>query len=108
MTAFLWQVLAAMAFPVLAVWGIVFAVILRPLPLGMLASAGASGFTLFVRYLDSHGALALRRRRQPFSFWEELPAWAVAGALWALLFFLALRAIVWAIARLSRDPSPPR
>ena len=107
MTAFLWQVLAAMAFPVLVVWGVVFAALLRPLPWAMLASAGASAFTLFVYHLDSHGALAMRRRRIPFSFWEELPAWAAAGALWALLFFLAFRAIAWAFARLPPGPAPP-
>lgn len=107
MTALIGHVVSAMTLPLVLLPGFLSACLLRPLPWGMLAGGGASSFILLLYYLDTHGYTAARRRRLPFSFWEELPAWALAGAAWALLFFLLIRGLAWALNRLPRAPRPP-
>ncbi|MGK7868126.1 hypothetical protein [Falsiroseomonas sp. E2-1-a20] len=107
MTAFLAQLLATMALPLPILFGLCAAGLLRPLPWGMLAGASASGFGLFVGYLGSHTLTKQGRARPPIAFWQELPVWAAASALWVVLFFLLFRAFAWALARLPPAPGPP-
>lgn len=112
MIAFMGQVLSVMTgvlMPVSIVLGLLCSCIPRPLPLRMLAAAGAFIFLLFYEYMLSLGDGLGRIRRPPrFDFWEALPAWAVAGALMALLWFLIIRGLVWAFNNLPEPPDPPK
>ncbi|NKC34380.1 hypothetical protein [Falsiroseomonas selenitidurans] len=115
MTAFLWQVLSVMIFPPVLFLSLICALLsitgpLSPLPWGLLAAAGASGLLLLHDWLGTHSQYLPGSRvrwRLPFSFWEELPVWALAGAVSALLFFLAFRGLLWAWRRLPEPPAPP-
>jgi len=107
----MWQGLSVMTVPMvlaLIVVSLLCACISRPLPLRMLAAAGASICLLFYEYMLSFGDGLGRVRRPPrFDFWEAVPAWAVAGALMALLWFLIIRGLVRAFNSLPQPPDPP-
>jgi hypothetical protein len=112
MIAFMGQVLSVMTGPLMLgfiILGLICACIPRPLPVRMLAAAGAFIFLLFYEYMLSSGPVMGRVRRPPrFDFWDALPAWAVAGALMALLWFLIIRGLVWALNSLPQPPDPPK
>ena len=115
MTAFMWQVLSVMTFlPMLAVSLLVslFLVsrVLRPWPWGWLAAPGSSSLLLLHDWLVSGRGSGPRLRSRPlFPFWEELPAWALAGAVSTLLFYLTFYGVAWTFRRLlAKLPGPPR
>lgn len=113
MIAFMWQVLSVttgVLMPVIIALGLLCSCIPRPLAQRVLAGAGASIFLLSYEYILSFGSSAGWRIRRPprFDFWEALPAWAVAGALMTLLWFLIVRGLVWAFNNLPEPPDPPK
>jgi hypothetical protein len=112
MTAFMWQVLEVMTlgrflpFPIIL--SLVYLVpVLRPWPWGWLLAPAIPSWLLFQDWLSASDRCMLNSRprcRRPFPLWEELPAYAVAGLLATLLFYLIFFGLTYAVRRLDGEP----